>query len=115
MRNIGTAIDHFITITIISSIEKNSGIIRTDISNHFPIFILCLTHTKNVNQKRRHIYGEEQIEILKHELSQIECDNIIKTLENQTYENLFNILFETYDKHFPEVKELKAMKYILGK
>ena len=60
MRKIGTAIDHFITITIISDIEKNSGIIRTDISNHFPIFILCLTHMKNVNQKIRHIYGENK-------------------------------------------------------
>ena len=34
---------------------------------------------------------------------------------NSAYENFFNILFETYDKHFLEVKELKAMKYILGK
>ena len=51
------------------------------------------------------IYEEEQIELFKHELSQTEWNNIIKTLDNPntTYENFFDIFFKTYDKYFPKV------------
>ena len=41
-----------------------------------------------------------------HELSQIEWNNIIKSLDNPNtaYESFFNICFETYDKYFCKVK-----------
>ena len=57
------------------------------------------------------IYGEEQIELIEHELSQIECNSIIKTLgnPNTACESFFNMFFETYDKHSPKVKiKIKA-------
>ena len=46
------------------------------------------------------IYGEEQIELLKHELSQIAWNNISKTLDNPNTacESFFDVFFETYDK-----------------
>ena len=49
------------------------------------------------------IYREEQIELFKHELSQIEWNNIIKILDSPktAYECFFNLFFETYDKYFP--------------
>ena len=36
-RNTATAIDHIITNTVISDIQHRSGMIKTDISDHFPI------------------------------------------------------------------------------
>ena len=50
-RNTVTALDHIITNTVISGIQHRSGIIKIDISDHFPI---VLTHGKKVNQKIRH-------------------------------------------------------------
>ena len=43
---------------------------------------------------------------MKHELSQIEWNNIIKTLDNPNtaYESFFDIFFKTYDKYFPKVR-----------
>ena len=57
------------------------------------------------------MYGEEQIELFKHELSQIEWKNIIKILDkpNTAYKNFFDIFFKTSDKYFPEVRiKIKA-------
>ena len=67
---------------------------------------------KKVSQEIRHnlftmcIYGEEQIELLKHELSQIAWNNISKTLDNPNTacESFFDVFFETYDKLFPKVR-----------
>ena len=52
------------------------------------------------------IYGEEQIELFKHGLSQIEWSNIIQSLDNPrtVYESLFDIFFKTHDKYFPKVR-----------
>ena len=52
-RNTATAIDHIITNTVISGIQHRSDIIKTDISNHFPI-VFALNTCEKVNQKIRH-------------------------------------------------------------
>ena len=86
-RNTGTAIDHIITNTVISDIQHRSSIIKTDILDHFPIVFALNTWEKSKPQDTaqfifKRIYGEEQIELFKHELSQTEWNNIIKTLDN---------------------------------
>ena len=45
-RNTATAIDHTITNTVISGIQHRSGIINTDISDHFPIVFALNTCVK---------------------------------------------------------------------
>ena len=52
-RKTATALDHIITNTAISGIQHRSGIIKADISDHFPI-ALCLTHVENVSRKIRY-------------------------------------------------------------
>ena len=54
----------------------------------------------------KYIYGKEQTELFKHELSQIEWNNIIKTLDNQSsaYQSFFDIFLKTYGKYFPKVR-----------
>ena len=104
-RNKATAIDHVITNTVISGIQHRSGIIKTDISDRFPIFFALNTCEKSKPENKtqfiyKHIYEEEQIELFKHELSQIEWNNIIKALDNPNiaYESFFDKFVKTYDK-----------------
>ena len=74
-----------------------------------------LTREKNKPESKTQfiykcIYEEEQIELFKHELSQIEWNNI-KTLDNPNiaYKSFFDIFFKTYDKYFPKVRiKIKA-------
>ena len=51
-RNTATTIDQIITNTVISGIQHRSGIINTDISDHF--LSLRLTHVKKVSQEIMH-------------------------------------------------------------
>ena len=65
-RNTATAIDHIITNTVISGIQQRSGIIKTDISDHFPIvFALNTCEKSKAEDKVQFIYKriskEEQL------------------------------------------------------
>ena len=116
IRNTATAIDYIITNTVISGIQHRSGIINTDISDHFPTVFALNTCEKSKPEDKSQfiykcIYEGEQIELFKHELSQIEWNNIIKTLDNPStaYESFFDIFFKIYDKYFPKVRiKIKA-------
>ena len=76
-RDTATAIIHIIKNTVKSSIQDKCGIMKTDISNHFPIFFAPSTCEKSKPESKtqfidKRIYVEIQIELFKHELSQIE-------------------------------------------
>ena len=93
-RNTATAIDHIITNTVISGIQHRSGIIKTDISDHFPIVFALITCEKSKPEDKaqfiyKRIYEEEQIKLSKHELNIQILDN-----PNTAYESflLFKIL-----------------------
>ena len=112
-RNTATAIVHIITNTVISSIQHWSGIIKTDISDHFPIVFAFSTCEKSKPEDKAQfiykcIYKEEQIELFKHESSQIEWNNIIKNLDNPNtaYESFCDIFCKTYYNIFLKL-ELK--------
>ena len=115
-RNTATAIDHIITNTVISGIQHRSGIIKTDNSDHFPIVFALNTCKKSKPEDKaqfiyKGIYEEKQIELFKQELSQIEWNDIIKTLgnPNTAYESFLDIFFKTSDKYFPKVRiKIKA-------
>ena len=101
-----TAIDHIIANTVISHIQHRSGIKKSDISDHFSI-------SKKVTQKiRLNLFisvsteKKKYSQLFKYELSQIEWNNIIKTLDNPNtaYRNFFNIFSKTYNKYFPKVR-----------
>ena len=104
-RNTATSIDHIITNTVISGIQHKSSVIKRDISDHFPIVFALGTFEKIKPEDQAQfiyncIYGEEQIELFKHGLSQIEWSNIIQSLDNPSTvcESLFDMFFKTYDK-----------------
>ena len=110
-RNTATAIDHIITNTVISGIQHRSGITKTDISDHFLIVFALNTCEKSKPEDKvqfiyKYIYEEEQIELFKHELSQIEWNN-----PNTAYESFFDTVSKTYDKYFPKVSiKIKAKR-----
>ena len=105
-RSTATAIDHIITSTVISGIQHRSGIIKTDICNDFPIVFALNTCEKSTPEDKaqfiyKRIYGKEKIELFKHELGQIEWNNIIKTLDNpytayKSFLNIFKNLSQTF-------------------
>ena len=69
-RNTATAIDHIIINTVISGIQHRSGIIKTDISDQFPIVFALNTGEKREPEDEAQfiykcIYEEEQIELFK--------------------------------------------------
>ena len=104
-----TLIDHFISNTNSDNID--TGIIKTDISDHFPIFFIA-------NNEELFKKGEKQIirkreinantlnsfkEILKpvNWTAVTQCDNV-----NSAYDNFLNIVSSLYDTVFP-IKEIK--------
>ena len=98
-RNTATAIDHIITNTVISGIQHRFGILKTDISNHLPTVFALNTCEKSKPEDKAQfiykcIYEEKQIESFKHELSQIEWNNIVKRLDNP------NTAYESFFEHF---------------
>ena len=102
-------------ILLITGIQRRSGK-NPDISDHFLIVFTLNTCEKSEPEDKtqfnyKRIYREEQICLLKHELSQIEWNNIIKTLDNPNtaYRSFFKICFKTYVKYFPKVRiKIKA-------
>ena len=70
-------IDHIIGNTVISGIRHGSGTIKTDISDHFPIVFALNSCEKSEPEDKaqfiyKRIYGEEQIDLFNHEISQVE-------------------------------------------
>ena len=118
-RNTGIAVYHIITNTVTSSVQHRSGIIKTDISNHFStVFLLNTCEKSKPENKAQFIYKtsteKKKIDLFKHELSQIGWNNIIKILDNlnTTYESVFDIFFKTYDKYFPKFRIKRKAKTI---
>ena len=86
-RNTARVKYHIITNTVMCGIQHRSGIIKTDVSDHFPIvFAFNPCQKSKPEDKAQFIYS-------KHELGQIKWNNIIKTLDkpNTAYESFFNI------------------------
>ena len=108
-RNTATAIDHIITNTVISGIQHRSGIIKTDISDHFPIVFALITCEKSKPEDKaqfiyKRIYEEEQIKLSKHELNIQILNN-----PNTAYESFLDIFFRIYGNYFLKVKiKIKA-------
>ena len=77
----------FFSSSLIEFIQHRTGKIKTDISDHFSIVFALNTCEKSKPEDNpqfiyKRFYGEEQIELFKHEVSQIEWKNIINNLDN---------------------------------
>lgn len=86
-----------------------SGIITTDVSDHFPIFITCKTDRrsnaydseKSTFYKRD--YSEINVKNFEHSLRAANWSNIYRsTCANTAYENFISVFKDLYENSFPE-------------
>ena len=102
-----TIIDHVLTNTIIDS-EVQSGIIKTDISDHFAVFALMRTSLVQPNIKETFIkrdINENSIKYFKSILNSVDWNLITQTSTPDSSYNIFLEKFiKLYDTAFPERK-----------
>ena len=82
-RTTATAIDHIITDAILES-TMHSGIIKANLSDHFPIFVILEnSFNKNKNYKKAEIikrdFSNESIQIFQFLLENIKWDHILSS------------------------------------
>ena len=108
-RTSATTIDHILTNRVLED-KIRPGIIKTDISNHFPIFTVLKTNETCSLEKIKFIkrdISSENIDIFKFLLENIKGDKIL--LDNspdKAYEIFHFIFSDLYGTAFPK-REIK--------
>ena len=110
-----TIIDHILTNSFLNT-DCSTGIIKIDISDHFPIFLIS---NEKISENTKHITIQERVinvqSILyfKKILHEVDWTNLY-TLSNtnQTYSYFLRIFSAIYDHAFP-VKEMKIKRKTL--
>ena len=102
-----TIIDHLLTNTFIN---KNyiTGILKTDISDHFPVFFITETELSKTNQSN-FVYKRKITNIklrkFKETLLNVDWTNVIENTDpNTAYNDFLNIFLLHYDTIFPKKK-----------
>ena len=104
-RNTATAIDHFITSTVADT-QFKSGIIQTDLSDHFLIIFALQTNENTVKKHNEHFvykryYDKKSTNLFKQKLHKTIWDNIKNIKEpNEAYENFLGIFSCIYESFF---------------
>ena len=102
-----TVIDNILTNTIIDS-HIQSGIIKTNISDHFTVFSLIKTNFKQTNIKKTIIkrdINEDSMKYFKAIFNSIDWDLLTQTLStNDSYNIFLERFIKIYDQAFPERK-----------
>ena len=107
-RNTATAIDHIIINSVINA-EFKTGTIKTDISNHFPIFFIFKCVVDRTEAKEEFIckqnYSSNSIETFKQKLREVNWDEVKQSNNaNESYTKSFRICTSLYEKCFPKFK-----------
>ncbi|XP_065639635.1 uncharacterized protein LOC136072356 [Hydra vulgaris] len=103
--NSTTLIDNILTINIYNN-DIQIGIIKSDISDRFPIFLTINTiSTPNINKSqtiRKRIFNKKNLEAFKYQLSLLNWKHINFNEDiNAIYNKFFNTFFSVYDANFP--------------
>ncbi|XP_065679861.1 uncharacterized protein LOC136094168 [Hydra vulgaris] len=103
-----TSIDNILTNAVLD-VTLKAGIIKTDISDHFPIFFSLSHDTKTTNDCKIEIHKRKinkyAIQQFKESLSAINWDKAYQECNlgrtNSAYTNFENIFLKNYNKYFP--------------
>ncbi|XP_065685233.1 uncharacterized protein LOC136097102 [Hydra vulgaris] len=103
-----TSIDTILTNTVLD-VTLKAGIIKTDISDYFPIFFSLSHDTKTTNDCKIEIHKRKinkyAIQQFKESLSAINWDKVYQECNlgrtNSVYTNFENIFLKNYNKYFP--------------
>ena len=102
-----TIIDHILTNTLIDS-DIQSGIIKTDISDHFAVFSLLKTNLEQTNIKKTIIkrdINEDSTKYLKTIFNSTDWELLTQTSStNDSYNMFLESFIKIYDQAFPERK-----------
>ena len=107
-----TAIDHILTNTIMEQ-DLQNGIIKLDISDHFPIFTILNSKIHNQRPKAKiseRTINEESVENYKNIISLTDWNDVLgKTITNESYDQFVKKFSLIYDACFPiKVVEIKT-------
>ena len=115
-KNTATAIDH-IFISSVTTTKFKTGIIKSDISDHFPIFFVAEYNIHIKKTKERFIFRRDLsdifVEKFKYKLRTVSWESFTNSSDtNKAYDNFIEIFSSVYDECFPKKKiKLKAQKY----
>ena len=103
-KNTATAIDHIITNSLLHR-TINAGILKLDISDHFPIFLIAKTEKKMTPEGKvqitKRLINNKTKKKFKNALQEITWDDAINSKQTDSaYEAFFNKFTSLYDKIF---------------
>ena len=86
--------------------ENLTGILKTDISDHFPIFTISVKHRLDSSDKkitiRKRIINADSIQEFRDILSEVDWENLYSTSNrNDAYEYFLKVFSGIYDLAFP--------------
>ena len=101
-KNTATAIDHIITNQLLHR-TINTGIIKLDISNHFPIFLIAETEKRITPEEKvqmtKRLTNNKTKTKLKNALQEMTWDDVISSKQTDcTYAIFLNKFTSPYDK-----------------
>ena len=107
-RNTATAIDHIITNSVINA-EFKAAIIKTDISDHFPIFFIfkCVVDSTEAREEfiYKRNYSSNSIETFKQKLREVNWNEVKQSNNaNESYAKFSEICTSLYEECFPKFK-----------
>ena len=107
-RNTATAIDRIITNSVINA-EFKTGIINSDISDHFPVFFIpkCVVDTTEAREEfiYKRNYSGNSIETFKQKLREINWNEVKQSNNaNESYAKFSETCTSLYKECFPKFK-----------
>ena len=114
-RQTATAIDHAFTNIIMDNIEIKTAIVKTDISDHFPI-IFATKNKIDAEITEQYIFkrniSDQSIDKFKQKLRNIDWNNIkILRNVNDAYSKFLEIFLSLYNECFSKIKvKLKTQR-----
>ena len=104
-KNNATLIDYIITNSFMDQ-ENLTGILKTDISDHFPIFTISVEHRLDSSDKKvtiiKRIINADSIQEFRDILSEVDWENLYSiTNPNDAYEYFLKVSSGIYDLAFP--------------
>ena len=106
-----TAIDHIITNSLLHR-TINTGILKLDISDHFPIFLIAKTEKKMTPEGKvqitKRLINNKTKEKFKNALQEMTWDDVISSKQTDSaYEAFLNKFTSLYDKIFEKFGYVK--------
>ena len=108
IKGTAVAIDH-ISINSVTTTKFKTGIIKSDVLDHFPILFIagCIIHKKEIKEYYifRRDLSDVSVEIFKYKLHSVRWDSITNSCDRDNAYDIFIEIFSSlYEECFPKRK-----------